>query len=103
MVRDNGSVYAPASSPFECLVGPPGFGYVIPVIETQLAASELLGVLVDEVPPTGQGNARQYGPLKSVKPTEGVALESAGGLPPRRGQAGRDENSELDVKGECPA
>ena len=89
-------------SPFLRFVDPFTFGCV-PVVQSQLSAPELLGILVDEVPPSGEGDAPEDGPFKGVEPAEEVALESPGGLPPGQADAGDDENSELDVEGECPA
>ena len=75
----------------------------VPVIQTQLSAPELLGILVDEVPPSGEGDAAKDGPFKGVEPAQEIAPESPGCLPPGQAEAGDNEKPELDVKGECPA
>ena len=73
----------------------------IPVVETRLAGTVLLRVFVNEVPPSGERDKPQNGPLKCVEPTEEVPSESSGRLPPGRRAARDDENSEFGMKGEC--
>ena len=74
----------------------------IPVVETRLACTVLLRVFVDEVPPPGQRDKAQNGPLERVEPTEKMPPEGSGRLPPGRCAAPGDENGELSMKGGCP-
>lgn len=75
----------------------------IPVFNTCLTGPVLLGIFMNEVPPTGKSNDAQNRPFEGVEPTEEIALERPRGLPPC-GQAARENyDAEFSMKRECPA